>query len=138
MACATQAPVIHAPSMKPWKETEVCSPQKCRFPWPSTFERCLPWTIHGIAPQRERRTRPVHTESTDWTVGRCSARENGVDLGQRLQHPGFWRPGSHSYAPSPAEKREENARGLLLPTRRIPQTLQAVICISGRELRRLT
>src|SRR5438552_98127 len=95
------------------------------------FERRLPWAIHCITPQRERRARPVHTEGTAWTVRRCSTRENGFDPWQRLQYPGFWRTGSRRYALSPTEKRGENARHSLLPTCRIPQILQAIICISG-------
>src|SRR6266545_6485389 len=95
------------------------------------FERRLPWAIHCITPKRERSARPVHTESTAWTVRHGSTRENGFDPWQRLQYPGFWCTGSHRYAPSPTKKRSENARGPLLPTRRIPQILQAIICISG-------
>jgi hypothetical protein len=108
-------------------------PTEVQIPNPLALDSCehrLPWVIRCITPKRERRARPVHTESTAWTVCRCDTRENGFDPWQRLQHPGFWRTGSRRYALSPTKKRGEDAGDSLLPTRRIPQTLQAIIRIS--------
>src|SRR5712691_6115224 len=94
-----------------------------------SFERRLPWTICCIAPKRKRRARPVHTESVAWAIRRCRARENGFNPWQRLQDPGFWCPCSYLYTAFPTEKRGEDTASPLLAARRIPQTLQAVVCI---------
>src|SRR5262245_22633846 len=107
-------------------------PAEVQIPHPPAldpFEHRLPWTIRCIAPKCKRRTRPVHTEGMAWTVRRGCAWENGLNPWQRLQNPGFWCPCSYLYTAFPAEKCGKNTAGPLLSTHRIPQILQAVVCM---------